>query len=326
MPKTHSLILSLALFSATPFGLTEIQAQATPETTSDKAATPGSSPPRKTISRQELKQLLAEKLAAKADPKVIALLLDQARAGEKRSLDPLGNREAFEKLLTEMEELKKLTAQVRKETVGDLVDQSPTEPIEIVVNQTVNRLKARLGGDSRGVLEMPTELRRHPIPEYANTPLLLEKVNTLLQRQVALGKVLAVETAKRKTDAKHQTLAAMILAQEELIWEAGWPFTQEEVATIEKAGGKVPRTIYLSRLERGLETLNKKVTQERASVGRGQPARQFVLYRPAESKAAKPIDTHLLDLRGHADAWKELAKPFDEEAEKLFSLPEKSSE
>jgi len=310
--RAHSLLPTLAIAACFLSNAVAAPDTTTPEAQPAETTTPG----RRVIDQEELKRLIAEKLAAKADPELIKLLLDQARAGEKRSLDPLADRETFEKLLREMNELKEVTVQVRKDTVGDLIDQSPTEPIEIVVNQTINRLKDRLGGDSRGSLELPKELSRHPVPEFANTPLLLQRVNDFLVSQAALRKTLSDPESEEKAEA----LNAMILSQESLVWEAAWPFTKEEVETIIDAAGKVPREIYLSRLKRGLERVNAQVTEERTSVGRGAPARKFVLYRPIDEESTRAIASRLEDLRGHGDAWKELAVPFDDEAEKRLAL------
>jgi ElaB/YqjD/DUF883 family membrane-anchored ribosome-binding protein len=150
------------------------------------------------------------------------------------------------------------------------------------------------------------------LPQYSEKKLIGQAAKKLSTAHGQLTDHLRKSPADKKTGQK--LLTDLIVAQEALAWEVGWPFTAEEAVAVKKAG-HVPPDVYLSRRNRGVERINERLKKAAESVGREPSGKPFAIYSPTSEADQKQLDAQLIKLRGEgAKVWMKGTQPFDEKA------------
>lgn len=146
-----------------------------------------------------------------------------------------------------------------------------------------------------------------PVPKFDPDKKLGQLAAELHQAQTALVESLISKSKSKGNDNK---LAELILAQEKLAWEAGWPFTRKEEALYRNARG-LTAEVYHMRRNRGVERINNQLARDAAKVGR-EPPRPFVIHHPEDKADREAILKHLTEKHGKAaKAWSKGTRPFD---------------
>lgn len=160
------------------------------------------------------------------------------------------------------------------------------------------------------------------VPQFDETKLVGQLAAELHQAQIALrDHILKQPTPNGET---HELLRKLILAEENLAWEVGWPFSAIEIAELKKLDKEdaLPDDIYLARRERGVRRINEHFKASFESVGR-QPPRPFVIHNLADEKEQKPLADELAKRRAGVKNWAKGAVAFDaRERRALLGLPE----
>jgi hypothetical protein len=128
-------------------------------------------------------------------------------------------------------------------------------------------------------------------------------------------------TSSRDEATTNKLIIEMILAEEALAWEVGWPFTDGEVAKLKAAGDKLTEEVYVSRRDRGIKRINDRVSADYKGVGRTPPP-PFVLHHSDDKTVQLDVQKQLKELRGVAGSWDEGTTAFDDQ-EQLVLLGEK---
>lgn len=152
--------------------------------------------------------------------------------------------------------------------------------------------------------------RRAPfaVPHFGEGKLLSRLASELIEAQLLLR-----EHLTKKPDDQQETkrlLKEVVLSEERLAWEAGWPFTPDEVRKY-KAVNRMTDEVYLGRRNRGIQRINDQVQQVYELVGRTPPP-PFTIHCPVDKADQKEIELELVEQRGVAEIWLKGTVPFDE--------------
>ncbi len=146
------------------------------------------------------------------------------------------------------------------------------------------------------------------------------KLLAKLSEELSASQVACANQLRRSPDdpkANRDAITKLILAEERLAWEAGWPHIAKEAAAIEKSGG-LTADVYVGRIQRGIERINKQTAFDYERVGR-DPPHPFVLHYPEDEEHQTIVTRMLIKQRGEAaEAWTKIAKPFNEEHRKVL--------
>lgn len=157
------------------------------------------------------------------------------------------------------------------------------------------------------------------VPQFESRKLIGRLAGEAAKAHYRLSRHLAKSNPDKATTDK--LLVEMILAEEALAWEVGWPFTAGEVTKLKAAGGGMTEEVYLGRRDRGLERINERVRTEHESVGRTPPP-PFVIHHPIESAVAREVTEQIRELRGIDGSWEKGTTAFDDH-EQLVLLGKK---
>lgn len=132
-----------------------------------------------------------------------------------------------------------------------------------------------------------------PVPEFESDTQVGKAATALRAAQTALAQQLLSTPADEK--ATNKLIESMILAQEALAWEAGWPFDDRE-ATGYKRAGKLTIDIYHTRRNRGIANVNSQLATDASQVGRKTP-RLFVIHAPENKSLLLNVSKTISELR-----------------------------
>ena len=225
---------------------------------------------------------------------------------EKVIADPLSGELQFVQARTRLQALL-IRVETLLEDVSEEDDSHPGHKVQDRIAKALKAVRARLP-------KVPAAVARvgFPIPEYPQEKLLGELAGELQKAQSALANHI-----HRSPDDKgtiRVLLREFILAQEELAWEAGWPFTSGEANDFRAAGNKLTADIYLARRARGVERVNEQLKSDHARYGRGRPSRSFIIHAPEDRADEADIVEALTPSRGvAANVWNKGTQKFDEQ-------------
>ena len=142
-----------------------------------------------------------------------------------------------------------------------------------------------------------------PLPEFANSALLGQLVSELRTAQTEL-----VGHLRERPDDEaglQLRLKALMLVEEALAWEAGWPYQANESAEFDGAGYP-SADLYIKRIQRGIERLKEQMSVEAAANGRTD-FRPFVMHRLDDATSLDAMILAIGQRRGEeaAKAWAE---------------------
>ncbi len=242
----------------------------------------------------------------------------QLREIEKKLSSPLTGEAEHRDAQRQLQALLQ-RASAAAEAVAD--DEShPIHSVQARITQSLARVTARLPSETP-----PAETATgFPVPNFDDGKLLSELANEVKTAQTALAK--AMRESPKDVELLNKLLADLVLAEENLSWEAGWPFNEKEVAAYKKAD-QLTCDVYLSRRGRGVEQVNRQLRAEADTTGRGTSLREFVIHAPVGKDAVAAVEKALSQLRG-AEAtkdWQKGTKPFDsKESAALLGGPSKT--
>ena len=222
--------------------------------------------------------------------------------------DPLSDEAAIRKSLRELEKLARATREIEE---GDLRPGSSGARLVKEVAGTLKLVRSRLPAE----LASETPARPgFPVPQFDGKELLADRASVLhgAQQQLASHLRKGGKPGKQSDALLHEVTKA----QEDLAWEAGWPFTKKEADEVRKAG-RLTEGAYASRLERGIRRINQQIKSEIDSNGR-EHGRPFVISHPTTADGKKKLAQHLEKLRQVGGLPTGLVREFDaKEAEVL---------
>ncbi len=170
----------------------------------------------------------------------------------------------------------------------------PAHAVHSEVSRVVDRVKARLPKpDSQSNRRLGL-----PVAEIGDDNLLAKLARDLRSAESALGAALA--TSLRDQEKTDKLIQELILAEEALAWEAGWPFNANEAKQYKTADG-LTATVYLSRRDRGIKSVNQRLQESAQRVGRTE-TRDFVLHYTDDAQLQATIGNILSKKRGKAAA------------------------
>ena len=229
---------------------------------------------------------------AKAEAKIKAL--------QKIVADDLSGQQEFAQTEADLLELLQQLKTTREPAAG-----SREAKVFDSLGELLIKVRARVPESYAGGSGQQTAL---PIPQFAENKLIGQIAQQLRKSQVDL-----LSQLRKNPDATQarELLIAVVLGQEELAWEAGWPFTDDEIKAYRPAGG-LTKEIYLSRRQRVLKQINEDLKADFEAVGR-ESSREFAIFCPTSEADVSQITERLMEKRGKAAAdWRERTKPFDE--------------
>lgn len=158
------------------------------------------------------------------------------------------------------------------------------------------------------------------VPQFATGKLVSQLADDASKAQYRLSRHLSARTPNPSETSK--LMAHMILAQEALAWEVGWPFTAEEIEKIKASKGeKLTEEVYLSRRDRGVERINQRIKEDYERVGRTPPP-DFVIHSSDDAEVQRLVKAKLEEVRGISYPWMKNTTTFDEN-EQLVLLGKK---
>lgn len=121
-----------------------------------------------------------------------------------------------------------------------------------------------------------------------------------------------LRTAPLTAQPTEAALVDMIVAEERLAWQAGWPFApdeQKELKDLKDQASKAPKgdaaarneidrrigEVYARRRARGVSAINAQLALEAHSVGREAPP-PFVIHRPMTRSGQRAVEQRLAEL------------------------------
>ncbi len=223
--------------------------------------------------------------------------------------------------LTQEEELRAAQGQIKKllESTDKQIreiggEENPEHPFVIAHSKilaVLATIEARLPHEADAI--GTARLSPLPVPKYSDHKVIGKAANELTEVQ----KKLAVQLRKTPGDKAEveELLTDVILAQENLAWEVGWPFTAQEAVMVRRAG-KLTTDAYLSRRNRGVERINQHLQKDMQSVGREASGKSFGIYSPLSSSHQEQVEQTLVKQRGDAvkAAWTKGTQEFDAKA------------
>lgn len=244
-------------------------------------------------------------------------LESQLREIEKKISNPLAGEAEHRDAQRQLQALLQRASAAAEGLIDD--ESHPIHSVHARIMKSLAGVTARLPSETPAA-ETATGF---PVPNYDDGKLLAELANKVRSAQTVLAK--AMRESPKEVDLLNQLLAELVLAEENLAWEAGWPFNEKEVAAYKKAD-QLTSEIYLSRRQRGVEQVNAQLQTEAASTGRGTSLREFVIHAPVGKDAVAAVDKALYELRGKASkGWQKGTKPFDsKESAALLGGPAKT--
>ncbi len=254
--------------------------------------------------------------AAAQDEAAIAKLQQQVDAIEKSVADPTAGERAYAASHARLVLLQQQAdAMIDKFRLKEDDADSPLFKLHFRITRLLRDVRGRLP-DQPETAAAGTGL---PVPQFDDRKLLGKLAQELESRHNELADHL--RRSPKDSAGAGEILVNLVLKQEELAWEAGWPFTEEEAVAYKKSGKLAP-DIYLQRRERGLERINQQLQLDASSVGR-EAQREFVIHHPTDTEAQQAITKSLFERRGEAaKVWMKGTKPLDETEQKaLLSGP-----
>jgi hypothetical protein len=243
---------------------------------------------------------LFAKAATAQDHKQLDL---QLQAIEKKLSNPLAGEAEHRGAQRQLQALLERAAAAAQGNIDD--ESHPIHSVHARITQSLKGVTARLPSESSAA-ETATGF---PVPNYDDGKLLADLSNQVRSAQAALAK--AIRESPKDVDLLNELLINLVLVEENLAWEAGWPFNAKEVAAYKKAD-QLTSEVYLSRRQRGVEQVNAQLRSEADTTGRGTSFREFVIHAPVNKDAVAAVDKAISQLRGNAAKdWRKGTKPFD---------------
>ncbi len=224
--------------------------------------------------------------------------------------DKLSNERTLEAAQRELKQLLQHADELFKAAGGELRPERATVALQVKILDLLAKIEARLPDkDDDGTSGSNTL----SLPQYNEKKLIGTLANQLSTAHRQLAEHLRQSAADVQTTQK--LVVELILAQEALAWEVGWPYTAEEATAVKKAG-HVPPDVYLSRRSRGVERINERLKKSAESVGREPSGKPFVICSPNSEAEQKQLNATLVKVRGEAAAkvWTKGTQPLDEKA------------
>ncbi len=235
---------------------------------------------------------------------------EQAKGIEKVVSDDYADETQLKQIRAELEKLLAATRAGVEISKDERLADAQTIRVQVQLLKLLSSVDARLLDD---INDEQFEVRivqgaTFPIPYYSDHKLTAKAALELSEAQA----VLRDQLTKAPDDEEKSTnlLVEMVLAQEKLAWEAGWPFTEDE-AREAKSAKAITERVYQSRRDRGLKRINEHLRKAMEGVGR-TPPRPFVIHQPASKAAQRAIEARLTELRGVGLYWINGTLPFDE--------------
>jgi hypothetical protein len=245
--------------------------------------------------------------AAAEDPASIAKRVKEIK---KTLSDPLAGEAEHR---TARKQLQALVARTSP-LIGGLPEDHPLQDAHFSAQSLLNEVDARLPSEDP---EAPGAVG-FPVPQFEDGKLLSRLAKQVKSAQHGLAKALREHPKDKKL--LNALLIDLVLAEENLAWEAGWPFTEEEAEDYKDSGDTISPKIYLSRRERGIKVINDQLAKEAGTTGRGESQRPYVIHAPVDKESRQAVAEALDMLRGSgATDWHDGTKPFDaKERQALF--------
>jgi hypothetical protein len=250
------------------------------------------------------------------DLQAIVKELDPARVSafvdglQKEVADELVPQETVESAQRDLQRLKEAIDEHIERLGGEarIAGDDPIIKVHTRILVLLDAIEARLpqqdehfGASRRALL---------PVPHYDAQKTVGKAANQLHDKLAKLSGHLQAETSD--PDEVRAALREVILAQEKLAWEAGWPFTAEEASLVRQAG-ELTSDAYLHRRKRGVASINERLQKAAQSVGRDRSAVAFVLHRPEAEAEQQAVTEALVERRGAAaKGWMEGTERIDE--------------
>ncbi len=215
-------------------------------------------------------------------------------------------QEARKSLQALLEEARAAAVDLKEERAAEL----KAVQLQVRLIELLAKIEARLPDafDETGDGQRSGFRSAFPVPGYEAGKLTGQAAQELITAQKVL--MAHLKSSPDDTEKTSRLLNRLVLAEENLAWEAGWPFSAEEVAQLKKAGG-LTEEIYLSRRNRGIERVNQRLTREREGVGRSVP-RAFVIHHPLSAEDQQQIEKALTEQRGSVQGWMKDTVPFND--------------
>lgn len=209
-------------------------------------------------------------------------------------------------------ELQKIEEQLRRQAPASAKDVDVPGPVataQVEVRRLLTTIEGRLGpaAEPRGPSSRTLVL---PVPEFEAGRATHGLANALRAAQLKLA-----DHLRTGDTAPDELIADIVVEQERLAWEAGWPFTPEEAKQLNalkaqqqraKGAGKgdtaatneLDRQIgelVARRRARGVVAINTQLLQEAVSVGRDSSP-PFVIHRPTTRSGQRLVERRIAEM------------------------------
>jgi hypothetical protein len=231
----------------------------------------------------------------------------KARAAVK---DPASNEAS---LAAVRGDLLKIAAQLERAAGTPAKDADmPASAAQGEVRELLAAIERKLGPAPEPPAGRAARASGMPVPVFEDGRATHAAAEALRKAQVKLSE--QMRTAGPAQPPSDELVADLIVEQERLAWEAGWPFTPEEAAQLkalkakqdQAKGGRpdvaaandIDRQIadlVAKRRARGINVINAQLAREAMAVGRPVPA-PFVVHRPATKSGQRLVDSRMAEL------------------------------
>jgi hypothetical protein len=234
---------------------------------------------------------------------------NQVQAARAVVEDELAQEQQLRSVQRELQELLDTTNQQVEELGGERVPDHPMVKVHTQIIALRAAIESRLPPTESGA-GSPRRVA-FPVPTYSDKKIVGKAANQLWAAQTKLADCL--RQSPDDGEQSQELLVDMILAEENLAWEVGWPFTAEEAASVKKTG-QVTGEVYLGRRSRGVKRVNEDLARHYQSVGREPAGAGFVIHSPDSKAIQRAIRERLAELRGEAAArvWMKGTQTLDE--------------
>ncbi len=234
---------------------------------------------------------------------------------EKTIKDKLVNDTTLKSVEAKLKVALDQTKEILEDTGGEKSPDNPIVKVQIKILAQLATIRARLHEDKE--LVNAARVSKLPVPQYNDETVIGKAADKVWEAQKRLAEQLSKSPADDKSAAK--LLNDMILAQEVLAWEVAWPFTPDEVKALKKAG-ELTSEVYLSRRNRGVARITKRVLQAHSNTGRESRTGPFVIYKPTSTAQQKQVGSALTKIRGEAaSVWTKGTVDFDAKVAKRLA-------
>ena len=240
----------------------------------------------------EIQQRPTDIRTLQAEVRRLAAVVQDPYAGEREF------SEARAALLRSMEAINRLAA---AEVKDDQDAVGPAGELRVQAADLVASIDRRLPPAAETTSGSAIERTLIVVPDFEQGTLAAEQADALKEAYGALINQMARTSDDRA--GRERLVPALVLAQQQLAWAAGWPFSPEEVDLLRSVGRERDRgstqkafvEVYNRRVSRGVENINRRLAEESDANGRSR-AGVYVLYRAASDDQQWAVEKQLLEL------------------------------